>query len=767
MCRARARGTAREGARAPRMQAILLFTSLRSLTAILAFLLCAIFSAVAEPPPDVAKLAAQLASTDRDTRREAGHALEKLGPAAKGALSELLKALDDSDKQVWANAFSAIAAIGPGAADAIPQLVDAFDSRKARDFRPRDQAQKLMRAAHALASIGDAARPALIAALKADDTGLRLGAAKALGGMGARSRDAIPALIENLGHADEELRTEVIETLALIGKDAVARLAKSLAWPDPKLRSGSARALAAIGAEAADAGLALLAQLQAEKENAVRAALLAALPRTGLPPAKIVPPLIAAFRDASDEIRSAALNALLHIRPAEKSVVPALAALLGDPQPGLSGRAAQALGRFGAEARMAVPALVAGAARTGAEREAFIAALTEIGGPAVPELLKQIERVPAASLNREHWVIRLLAAIGGAGIPELTKALDSPAASVRVAALGTLNALGEQAREVRVQVLKLTADADPFVRATAVSVLVSMAMDMGGTLEKVEAAMRDPSPVVRLSGATAAGALGPSARGLARALTSLLDDADAPVRAAALRAAGALGGGDPALVRRLAASLDDPATRSAALGALAQTGADAATTAKLLELYPKSAKPDRLAILSSLGAAAPAESAGLIAVAVKDGDAEIRAAALRANVKVQASVKDSLPVLIGALRDPQVSVRRTAAELIGQIGDKETDKVVPALAPLVALLASGEDRTFALDALRAAHVRDPAAIEQALAIPFADGRLWACERAAKLGAKGRPLIEKLKPLLADGNDYVRRAAKKAIDQINR
>jgi HEAT repeat protein len=734
----------------------------RSVAAICALLLCVVFSGAAEPPPDVAKLAAQLSSTDRDTRREAGHLLEKLGPAAKGALPELIKALDDSDKQVWANAFSAIAAIGPGAAEAIPRLVDAFDSKKSREARERDRAQKLMRAAHALASIGDAARPALIEALKSNDTGLRLGAAKALGEMGARSGDAIPALIENVGHADEELRTEIIETLALIGKDAVAPLSKSLASPDARLRSGSARALAAIGAAAADAGPALLAQLQAEKENAVRAAILTALPRVGLPQEQIVPPLVKALRDGDAELQSAALNGLLTIRPAEKTVVPALTVLLMDSQTGISERAALALGRLGPAARSALPKLVLSAQKN----EACRSALTEIGGPAVPELLKQIEKVPAASLNREHWVIHLLAGIGGAGMPELTKALDSPVASVRVAALGTLNELGEQAREVRMQAGKLTADADPFVRATALSALVSMATDTGGTLKKIEGAMRDSAAVVRLSAATAAGTMGPAARGLASSLTPLLDDADASVRAAALRAAGALGGGDPALVKRLVARLDDPATRSAVLDALAKTGADAATSAKLLELYPKSAKPDRLAILSALGAGASPDSASLIAAATKDGDAEIRAAALRAGVKVHPSAKDSLPALTEALHDSQVSVRRTAAELVGQLGDREPDKVVPALGTLVSLLTSSEDQAFALEALRAAHVRDLAALEQALALRSVEARAWACERIGKLGAKGQPLAEKLKPLLADGNDYVRRTARKALDAIS-
>src|SRR5207245_1982678 len=138
------------------------------------------------------------------------------------------------------------------------------------------------------------------------------------------------------------------------------------------------------------------------------------------------------------------------------------------------------------------------------------------------------------------------------------------------------------------------------------------------------------------------------------------------------------------------------------------TGADAATSAKLLELYPKAGKTERLAILGALGAAASPDAVNVIGAAAKDGDAEIRAAALRAGVKVHPSAKDSLPALAEALHDSHVSVRRTAAELIGQLGDKEPDKVVPALGTLVTMLTSSEDRAFALDALRAAHVRDPA-----------------------------------------------------------
>ena len=86
---------------------------------------------------------------------------------------------------------------------------------------------------------------------------------------------------------------------------------------------------------------------------------------------------------------------------------------------------------------------------------------------------------------------------------------------------------------------------------------------------------------------------------------------------------------------------------------------------------------------------------------------------------------------------------------------------------MIALLASAEDRPFVLDALRAMHVRDHDALAQALALPVSEARAWACERIGRLGRDGKPLVGKLQPLFADKDDYIRRAARKAMDQINR
>src|SRR5437868_2388169 len=78
------------------------------------------------PAADLSKWTTDLASPDRDTRREASYQLLHLGAAAKPALPDLIKALDDADKQVWSNAIATIAALGPEAVDAVPKLLEGL-----------------------------------------------------------------------------------------------------------------------------------------------------------------------------------------------------------------------------------------------------------------------------------------------------------------------------------------------------------------------------------------------------------------------------------------------------------------------------------------------------------------------------------------------------------------------------------------------------------------------------------------------------------------
>lgn len=722
---------------------------------IAAALLTSAFSAA-----DVGKWAAQLAAPDRDARREASYQLLHLGPAAKAALPDLIKALDDSDKQVWSNALSAIAAIGPDAVDAVPKLLEGLNSNRSGG-RYRDQSQFVLRSAYALARIGEAAKPQLIDALKGKDTGLRIGAAKALGGMGPAAKDAIPTLIENLGHSDQDLRTEVIESLGLIGADAVPALKDSLGGNDPHIREGSARALASIGEAAAPAGDKLLERAGQETDATARAAILSALPKIGLPAAKVLPPLIAALKSDDEAQRHSATNAILLIHPAAKTAVPAVTALLKDPAQ--AERAAYVLGRFGEDAKDAIPALLDLVLKSDAPPTAFLDALAQIGPPAVPALLAQVEKLAPSMITRDHWALKVLKNIGTSALPELREALKSPNTSVRLAALGTIAELGPEAREARPDILKLGNDADPLIRATLLSAMVSIDSSTSRALKNIEASAQDAHPLVRAAAASAAAALGKNAAPVAAQIAALLEDTDGRVRIAAIRAAGIIGIKDPTIIERITARMDDPSSRLVCIEALARLGAGNAVP-RLIALYSTADAPTKIVILAALGGGGT-PAIPTITTALSERDPNLRAAAVRALAAAQSNVDELLPALRKSLEDRDSIVRRAGMESLAPLGEKYPAKFPEITKGIISLAAMDADRLLALETLRSFRVKDLELISYALDSPSMEVRSWACERAQRLGGQARPLRPKLEALLDSSNDYDRRGARRALETI--
>jgi HEAT repeat protein len=724
---------------------------------------CAVAALLAMPlhAVEVDKLIEQLGSTDRNQRREATHQLSQLGPAAKAAVPALIKALDDADRQVWANAVAALAALGPEAREATPKLIEALNTNQNGRGRPRDKNQTLFRSANALTQIGEPAKPALLEALKSQDPGQRLGSAKALGGM--QAKDAIPALIATLADEETDVRWEASEALALIGADTTAPLLAVLGSPDARVRETSARALGILGQEKAPAaGPALFARLKDEPEGRVRAALLRAIPRLGLPQEQTVPTLIEAFKKDDGDERRAAGDALLLLQPASPVAVPALLKLMAEPA--FAERAAGALGRYGGPARSAVPALLAAAEKAQANGAVYTEAIVAIGAPAVPAVLEKIAQLPPAELRPEHWAIRILSTIGLAGLPEIKKAIASPQASVRLATVTALNDLGEDAREARPDVLKLTKDPEPAVRAAILRTLVSFGVKPQATLEVIDASMSDSSPLVRQAAANAAGSLAAAARPLGQRLTTLLDDPDQSVREAAMRAFGKIGAND-AVTEKLLARVDDPALRIAATEALGKL-APVKAAPKLNVLYPAADKPLRIAILGALAGAG--ELGGVtIEAGLKDGDAAIRTAALRAASKAEAKPEDVAPVLIAALDDPDSGLRNAAMDLLARLGERRQEPYLPAVQPLLKLTANVTDQVAALEALRALRVKDLDLLVATMSHPVLETRIWAIERLGRLGAAARPVRDKVAAQSKDRSESIQQAAGRALRSIDK
>ncbi len=482
---------------------------------------------------DIDKLVPQLSAPSVEVRRTAAFELSKLGPDAKAALPALIAALDDPDKQVWALAVGTIASIGPAAKEAIPALLAALDTREMRGRRERDRVQTTMRSAHALSRIGAAAIPALITALESEDSGVRAGAARALGGMGPAAKDGIPGLIANLGHREGFVRREVVDAFGQIGLAAVPALLGELGGKESADRATAALALGEIGHAAKDASPALLKMLGRETDPFARAAALSVLPKVGSDARAMVPLLIDGLCSETETIRSASMTALLIVKPSGESVVPALRALLQGGNVTHAERAASVLGRLGSAASAATPEIISAALRQRPPPPLLIEALVQIGAPSAPALIAAFDGLTPEVLTKDHWLVQCLKSIGPPALPALATSLADPQLARRFGAVRTLGEMGIAAQPIAETLLPLTADADPRVRAMALGALASARVESRILLPRLEAAITDPVPFVRLTAIQLVPYLGPDGAPLTSLLRAAMEDDDEAVRRAA------------------------------------------------------------------------------------------------------------------------------------------------------------------------------------------------------------------------------------------
>lgn len=706
----------------------------------------------------VSKLVEQLASPNRETRREAALQLESAGPDGKEAVPALTKALDDPDKQVWSNAVTALANLGPAAEPAIPDLIKTLDSRAPRGGGERDRRQALMRSAFALSRIGPAAIPPLIEALAAPDTGLRTGAAKALAGMGAAARPAVPALISNFGHEDAEVRREVIEALGEIGVETKP-VFDALSSDQTLVRETAARTLARLGSSASGTAPALMDLLKSERDPTVRAAVFSALPSVQADPKRALTLLLAAIDDENELVRRAGVTSLLLLRSAQSELISALTAMLGNANPTTSERAADVLGRIGAPARAALPALIQAVAKRQPPPAAFIDALVQFGPVSVPEILRTISAENPDAITREHWSVQALKTMGGMAEAPLSAALSDGSVAARLTAARALGEMGLQARPAARALLKACTDADPRVRASALGALVSAHVEVKTVLPRMDAALHDPSPIVRLTALQLVPFLGPDARPLGPSILAALKDSDAGIRRSAIENVGP---SQADAIPILLENLGDAAMQPAILEALARIGSAAESVApRLFEMLPTATKTQRLQILAAISKTGATTAPPALTQGLQDTDPEIRAAALGAYAQAEHDKTPRNAALIAALADADAKPRRAAMEALGALGTNARE----ATPQLITLLHRDGDRPSALEALKRMEVRSVPHLLDALSVNNSDVKIYACERLAAIGPEAREALPALKGLLEAQNDEVRRGARRAVARI--
>lgn len=142
--------------------------------------------------------------------------LGRRGPQSKDAVPVLARLLEDlaSTRMV----AKSLAAIGPDAQEAIPALADVIRREQGKGSGIGSDGPSLNSsfAGRALTAIGESSIPELVRLLSHEDRFVRICAARSLGDMGPKAKDAVPALKEALEDEDETVRRYVSRALEKI-----------------------------------------------------------------------------------------------------------------------------------------------------------------------------------------------------------------------------------------------------------------------------------------------------------------------------------------------------------------------------------------------------------------------------------------------------------------------------------------------------------------------------------------------------------------------
>ena len=242
-------------------------------------------------PPVVGTLAEALASETLDVRVAAAYVLREMGPESKGAVAALAKAAGDNNARVRWYAIDALANAGPDAAPAVDALIPLLENKDRFTRR---------RAVVALGRIGPAAKAAVPALAKLQnevpDRSIR------------EAAEATLHLINLEGIAAESMSG---------ASDEVKELVRRLQDKDQYESVSAARALGRLGRKAVEA-VPALAQALGSNNKWVREAAAEALGEMGRDARPYVPALEKAAQDEEEEVRQAARKALEKIRPGRR-----------------------------------------------------------------------------------------------------------------------------------------------------------------------------------------------------------------------------------------------------------------------------------------------------------------------------------------------------------------------------------------------------------------------------------------------------------------
>lgn len=404
----------------------------------------------------------------------------------------LLARLRSTDPRARQAAVGELGQLGPRAGRAVPDLLEAFESA---------DEMTCLAAAGALARLGESvlAHAQRLSALLRDGRRIiRRQSGMILLAVDPDGRTSIPALLGALNDPSRDVRQDAADMVGRSGRLSeawVSRIVEELHNPDPDVRAWLVRGLCALGA------------------NGIRAATLG-------------------LKDSDPQVRMQAAYGLGDLGPGAADAVPALILALGDPETGQA--VADTLARVGPPAG---PGLIAALRHPDAPVRARASFALRYLAKEVPEVMTALEpMLKDPSPEVRHQAARSLGWCGAGAVEHLEAALGDAHPSVRWGAAYGLSLIGPAARQSLGAVLRLIADPDEFVQASAIWALPAMGAVPEDVLPSLRRASRDPSPTVRRAVLETLERFGPSARDGLDLIENARRDPDENVRGAAEKA---------------------------------------------------------------------------------------------------------------------------------------------------------------------------------------------------------------------------------------
>ncbi len=582
-------------------------------------------SAAASETASLEQLRAALAAAQgEDARVFAVDAIAALGPQARGAYEDLVKATADASSRVRWHAARGLGLIGEDAVAAVPLLAKLLDDTDPIVATQAAAAIGLIRADDEIApempaadrAAYDGAFKALAAKMTHADPRVRRAVLRAIAVLEPDENKLAPIVGERLADADPSVVLPALHSLADIGPEAVPVLVKAL--DNPRARYWASVALAEIGAAAAPAVPALRAGVAAgEPEERMQSIMtLAAIGDASRP---AIDEIAKALDAQENSLRFAAAFALGRLRAKEADA--ALEKAATDADPFLAAIASWARARIHPDDKQlvgaAVEKLTAGlAGGKPAVQTAAISAISDLKGSIDDATEKRLT-------------------------DEFVRLLSSPEADVREAAAAALVREGPLAVDALEKAL-----ANPDVRGIAMEILTAIGPVSKGALDSFLKALADPDPSHRGDAAIAIAAVGPDAAEAVPALQAMLTSTDGPpgLRYAAAYALGRIGA----------------AAKPAASDLQKLAGSDDELLATVATWASLKVEPGNTALFTS---AVP-----LLRKALRGGEQLARLEAAVALGDIGAPAADAVPILeLVSEEDPAPAVRAAAKRALEQI----------------------------------------------------------------------------------------------------